>query len=451
MKKLLNVATTLLTIVLMASCLNSSEDEAVYYNDTAITSFSLGTLNRKMHTTAKDGSDSIYTTTVKGSNYTFSIDQLSHTIFNPDSLPLGTDAEHVVCTITSKNSGLIVFKKTDSDSLFYYSSTDSIDFSQERELRVYSTDGEGYQKYTVKVNVHQQDGDAFAWTQMPDNNLLAELSGMKAMALGKQLFVFGQTEGTTVGYTSNDGANWTALTPNINTPLQAKAYQQTVANADSIYMLNGTTLMRTANGNEWDEIGTTSISQLIGASKRELYALDANGSFVVSYDGGHQWTEEHIDADASLLPTTAVATTCYAMNMADSTDYVIMAGNSTAKTDANVVWRKIAEYNYHSEPGQWVYMEANGNRYEMPKLDNLVMLPYDDGVLAIGTTNGNFGRVYQSRDNGITWKYNKYYQLPDNFDTSTTRYAATSDGINIWLFGGKDGQVWRGRLNRLAW
>ena len=54
-------------------------------------------------------------------------------------------------------------------------------------------------------------------------------------------------------------------------------------------------------------------------------------------------------------------------------------------------------------------------------------------------------------DNGITWKKNKYYQLPNDFDTSTTRYAATSDGVNIWLFGGVNGEVWRGRLNKLAW
>ena len=108
------------------------------------------------------------------------------------------------------------------------------------------------------------------------------------------------------------------------------------------------------------------------------------------------------------------------MNMADSTDYVVMAGNSTANAKAAVVWRKIAEYNYHSEPGQWVYMEADGNRYELPQLDNLTLVPYDDGVLAIGTVNGNFTYIYQSRDNGITWKKNKYYQLPNDFDTSTT-------------------------------
>lgn len=179
--------------------------------------------------------------------------------------------------------------------------------------------------------------------------------------------------------------------------------------------------------------------------------MTADNKLMVSRDGGHQWQADAIDASESLLPTAPVATTCYPMNMADSTDYVVMAGNSTANAKAAVVWRKIAEYNYHSEPGQWVYMEADGNRYELPQLDNLTLVPYDDGVLAIGTVNGNFTYIYQSRDNGITWKKNKYYQLPNDFDTSTTRYAATSDGVNIWLFGGVNGEVWRGRLNKLAW
>ncbi len=442
----------LLVIAVLTSCLKSNDDEAVYYNDAAITSFTLGTLNRYLHTTTAAGKDSIYKTSVAASSYKFNIDQINHVIFNPDSLPLGIDASKVVCTIGTKNNGLVVIKNLNNDSLKYYTSSDSIDFSQPREARVYATDGMSYQKYTIKVNVHQEDGDAFGWKQMADNNQLAALSGMKAMVLGKRIFVFGNDGGTTVGYTTTDGNEWTTLTPNINTPLTAGAYKQTVANADSIYMMNGNMLLRTADGSQWDEIGeTTAIAKLIGASKKELYGMTADNKLMVSRDGGHQWQADAIDASASLLPTAPVATTCYPMNMADSTDYVVMAGNSTANAKAAVVWRKIAEYNYHSEPGQWVYMEADGNRYELPQLDNLTLVPYDDGVLAIGTVNGNFTYIYQSRDNGITWKKNKYYQLPNDFDTSTTRYAATSDGVNIWLFGGVNGEVWRGRLNKLAW
>ena len=166
-----------------------------------------------MFTTTAAGKDSIYKTSVAASSYKFNIDQINHVIFNPDSLPLGIDASKVVCTIGTKNNGIVVIKNLNNDSLKYYTSSDSIDFSQPREARVYATDGMSYQKYTIKVNVHQEDGDAFGWKQMADNNQLAALSGMKAMVLGKRIFVFGNDGGTTVGYTTTDGNEWTTLTP----------------------------------------------------------------------------------------------------------------------------------------------------------------------------------------------------------------------------------------------
>ena len=74
----------LLVIAVLTSCLKSNDDEAVYYNDAAITSFTLGTLNRYLHTTTAAGKDSIYKTSVAASSYKFNIDQINHVIFNPD-------------------------------------------------------------------------------------------------------------------------------------------------------------------------------------------------------------------------------------------------------------------------------------------------------------------------------------------------------------------------------
>lgn len=58
------------------------------------------------------------------SGYDFYIDQLKKEIYNPDSLPKGTDATHVLCNISSKNGGivLLVHKNIEGeDSLAYYS------------------------------------------------------------------------------------------------------------------------------------------------------------------------------------------------------------------------------------------------------------------------------------------------------------------------------------------
>ena len=54
---------------LLASCLSDDNDNNfVYYDDTAITSFSLGTVNQYLHTLSSEGEDSVYKVEITGSN-----------------------------------------------------------------------------------------------------------------------------------------------------------------------------------------------------------------------------------------------------------------------------------------------------------------------------------------------------------------------------------------------
>jgi hypothetical protein len=101
---------------------------------------------------------------------------------------------------------------------------------------------------------------------------------------------------------------------------------------------------------------------------------------------------------------------------------------------------------------KWVYMErTDDNLLGLPQLKNLILLAYDDGVLAFGEADNQFSPIYQSRDNGITWKKNTRYRLPDQFKGNVASFAATTDGKEIWLVSGGTGEVWQGHLNRLAW
>ena len=221
------------TIIVCASCLGSDDDDYTYYDDTAITSFSLGTLNRYVHTTSSTGNDSIYKTTVKGSNYKFMIDHEKREIYNPDSLPLGTDAQHVICAVTAKNSGVVTIKSMTSDSLRYYSESDSVDFSKPREFVVYSNSGNARRSYTIHVNVHQEDGDAFNWTKTGDNAPFADLTVMKGFALEDGIYLFGLNGEETVMY-KNNGSGWTAA----NETWEAAACQNVVKGNGNIYLLN---------------------------------------------------------------------------------------------------------------------------------------------------------------------------------------------------------------------
>ena len=131
----------------LSSCLSSDDETVEYTHDTAITAFSLGSLDRWSKTTA--GKDTLLKANVTGSNYKFYIDQAQRKIYNPDSLPCGVRDTAVLATITAKNSSPMVWMDIDkTDSITgYYSSSDSVNFSKPRLLRVYSNDLTAYATY----------------------------------------------------------------------------------------------------------------------------------------------------------------------------------------------------------------------------------------------------------------------------------------------------------------
>ena len=133
--------------LMMTSCLKSDDKSEIIYNqDTAITDFSLTTVNRYIHTTSKSGKDSVYKRVVS-SPVLFNIDHYNQTISNSDSLFTDCDLKHVLVSVTTKNGGTAVIKSLTSDSLKTILSTDSLDFTQPREVRVYSQDGKSYRAY----------------------------------------------------------------------------------------------------------------------------------------------------------------------------------------------------------------------------------------------------------------------------------------------------------------
>jgi len=147
-----------------SSCLKDDNDETTVYADTAIIEFTLGSLNRYTQTTSsKTGNDTVVKTTVTGTSYKMTIDQTNCRIYNQKELPVGTDVGHVVCTVKALNNGIITVQSMISDSLRFYSSTDSIDFSQPRVFRIYSSDANNYRDYTVTLNVSSTKGLTFGW------------------------------------------------------------------------------------------------------------------------------------------------------------------------------------------------------------------------------------------------------------------------------------------------
>ena len=318
----------------LSSCLSSDDDTNIEYtHDTAITAFSLGTMNRYYLGKTSDGTkDSTYATTIAGSNYKFYIDQAAGKIYNADSLPVGTKISAALASITAKQSSplLWVLKgKDNKDSLAYYSSSDSVDFSKPKEIRVYNNDYSAYRTYTITVNVHKEGPDSFVWHSLAaQNGDLAALAGMKAVSAGNCVYVFGKSNGVTKIFKTglNGGAFGNPLTPNV--ALGEDAYKSAIAKDGKLYILNNGEVLKSDDAVNWESVTTdASLLQLIGASSNYLYAYTAAG-IAVSKDNGASWTPDAMDdKGADFLPTENLSLVVKPVRSVKGAENLLLLGN----------------------------------------------------------------------------------------------------------------------------
>jgi len=426
MRQIKTIFMLLVVAIGVTSCLNSSSSEATLYGEAAITSFNLGNVTRYVNKTI-NGKDSLVKTTLSATTYKFTIDQIQHQIYNTDSLPIGTDVSRALCVIGSRNNSTVFFvDKTDENILRPYSSLDSVDFSTPRKLEVWSSDMKGHTDYTVKVNVHGQDGSLFVWQKMPVSEVLAQLKDVEAHYWAGTMYLEGRMGDMTQIYRVDD---------------------------KGLVMMDEETT---------GKLLPPGMKRWIGSTSQEVYGLSDDNDLMVSQDGGVTWESDILDDDRHLLPVQDIAFVSYPLYYATNTEYALLVGNRSVgdfpDDKTAMVWRKIVDNDEYTPEGFWSYLEPAGDM-ALPRMAHMSLVAYDDGILAIGgedisegVFSAPYAQFYQSRDDGITWKYNKSYQLPDGFDENATSVGmAVDDDDYLWLFCGGTGQVWRGRLNKLGW
>lgn len=432
----------------LSSCLSSDETTVEYTHDTAITAFSLGSLDR--YTKTKAGKDTLLKANVTGSDYKFYIDQAQRLIYNVDSLPCGVRDTAILATISSKNSSPILLmdiNKPDSVAA-YYSSSDSINFSKPRFIRVYSSDYSAYAEYKVTVNVHKELPYEFKWHELAQNNSqLTAFSDLKAVACGDSIYVFGKTaEGTKVLKSAiNDGSAWSPIM--MNESLSSDAYQSAVALDGKLYIADGGKVYASADAAIWTVVSDNAdIKQLIGASSKNLYAYTATG-ISVSEDKGANWKAEKLDTDKAYLPKQNISMNVAGVLSAKDVENVMLLGTRDKALKDTVATTWLRTVDYANEDGQWNYLEIENNKSgKMPWLDQVLTCAADTGFVALGSN----GKWYKSQDAGLTWKQDAMVVLPAKFFATEGRFAFCRDKQHYyWII--INGYVWRGRFNIDGW
>lgn len=437
----------LLALVLLASSCSEKDNVVSTSNDYCyISSVILGNVKRKVQNT---------NVTFSAVDYEMTINQRTNNIENRDSLPYGSQLSRVIATIHFDGSTLAYREKGSNSEWTSYNATDSLDLTKPLELFLTSNDNQSSRIYTLKVNVHQQEGDSLFWKQC-DNNVaeLTDMTDMKAFVLKDKLFVLGQkASGITLAERSSTEAEgeWTE-TP--VTDLPATTDIQTLRQYEDMLYLstNDGSIFSSADAKGWRQEGSTYSAplKLVEKTVKYYYAI-AEGKILRSADAT-TWEEESLDTDATMLPTTDIR--ALSAEQANGNNRIILVGQSE-NSDNAVVWNKMWNDSEKEENAEWIYFPiTHDNNIPCPRLEYLNLLSYDGKCIAFGGASIDNSRkaletMYVSQDYGITWRPDKEHRMPVELKGIEGCITSTVDeNYFIWII--TNAQVWRGRLNRLG-
>lgn len=441
--------------ILFSACLKDETTTSDYDNQTAITAFSLGTLQRIMHVKDSAGLDSTYTTTCSGSSYKFDIDHKNGLIFNHDSIIKWVNPKKVLCTVTSANSGAIGYLKPNNDTVFAYSSSDTMDFSQPVEFRVYAAGYPAgvtkqyaeYRKYMVSVNIHQEEGDSVKWFTANENPMLA-FEHKKMLNFNGYIYLLAQDGSkTTIFRTiqSNDSL-WSRVETKYE--FDSLAFNNTIVFKNKLYTLSNAVLYKSENGVDWTVMGQSNLTNLVGAGTIEMYGIEGD-KIMYSVDEGKTWLEDRMSDLGSNLPQRDFSCILDSVTSNYLTERVVIVGNrkNASSTDYAVVWSKTIEKRENSESYAWTNVVARDENFRLAGIENLSVVPYGNALVAYTDSTLKY-----SIDDGLVWFVaDDMFELPEDFTAKPSEVTLCVDDQKFLWFLTNKGVVWRARANSMGW
>lgn len=444
-----------------SSCLNDNDTVYETSQNASITAFSISeNIETSVKTTNSKGEDTTIIVTVNGENYNFSIYQNSNNgyrqITNKDSLPVGTDISKLVVNISADTPYIFFKNSADKDSL--WQSTDSLDFTSPKLFRVLSTASTWGPYYRISVNVHKQVPDSLQWLQVSKSFINNTFSKQKAIYLNNRIYVIGvQGENTVITFTSTTSLGWDDVKV-INIP--GVDYSSAMAWNGKIYILADNTLYSSSDeGATWKE-SAKEIKKLLAnynsSSENKIYGINSNNQFIESSDG-ENWSASNSVPDE--FPKSNISYYSYPLVFNNSLyESVVLGNNELTETGDTtiVVWNKLSNAN------DWTPYTYNNSKNYLPKLANVTMIGYNNGLYAFGGEGKKnkevinpFSAIFTSNNYGVDWirqtsmvmfpnEFQNYYELDNN-------YSCVVDENNfIWIIWSKNGGVWKGRVNKLG-
>jgi len=452
--RILNIfASLFIAACTITSCLDTDDTEFVPSQDASIKAFAIKDSIITYYDTKVDGKDTTLSTAVVGSHYPFVIDQLEARIYNPDSLPVGTDVSKVVIDVTVDGFSLVIEAEQDS----VWQAEDSLNFENPIKFKVMAQTGTFGRVYTAQINVHQQKPEKMTWQKMDSN--FPSIQAQKAIHANGNIYVFAEQENQVAVTTTatNDGKTWTPL-QDINLPAKAD-YSSVMFWGNSFYILADKELYTSSDALNWNKVETTqTIARLLANIDTEdckkLMAADEDNNYIESEDGIN-WSL--IGALPEGFPKAQTSFASYTLVTNEDINRVVLLEHNEEKTDSvTSAWMKLDNEN------SWSELECDKKGVACPRLENAALIRYNNKLYTFGGTGQRnkayqpFSYFFESEDNGISWKVvTSHMLIPDEFEelyeSAKGQFSYIVDDKHfIWIMWGEIGEVWRGRINKLG-
>lgn len=483
--------------VMAISCNHSSDNDyepTLISNNTAVTAFNINADENVLANL-----DSVY----------FSIDLINRVIYNADSLPKGTKITGLTVTASFATTTSCQIEQTGAtvrrDTLMDYTTSDTIDFTGDVKLKLKAADGTEAE-YTVKVNVHNVDGDSLYWSEMSRRdlpNVSGTILAQRTAQCGEKIYNLTNSDaGYVLSVTENPGeSRWTKVNAQFGMVPDVNSF---AASNDALYLLdeNGA-LYTSSDGESWNGCGVV-WSHIIGGYTNRVLGVSKQGD-AYCYD---EYPRQSGFTSSNVAATFPV----------DGNSQLMLVDNEwSAETQAFMVGGIDANGKYHGDcwgydGKKWALLRSD----VLPALADMTLFEYvtyqKTGVLdnakqqrawyVMGGRNlkGDVSnKVYVSHHQGLYWnEADENLQLPDYMGefcraqafvvnttlTRATTYAWTamrtkelpvwarsnktsvsvrvSKPVTEWecpyiyLFGGEDqygnvgNNIWRGVISRLT-
>ena len=442
-------------VTFLTSCMSDTEYETTASNKCYISKVSFNSFRKKLSIKASDGvTDSTYYSTYSASNWIFTIDNKALFIENRDSLPCNTDLSRVVMNL-SYVGGVAYYKSSDAwddDPWVSYNSEDSIDLRKPLFIKVIATDNTE-RKYTLRINVHTQEGDSLHWNTVETSSAISGEYPMKAIAWEEQMGVLTNNGGALL-WSAHDNANSGAWSEQVtNLPLTTDVYSLT-KNSQSLFV-NTTDgeIYSSTDGTSWSLLSQKQGHRLIGISNSKIYVLDGQ-NIQSTLLNNISWSGESFDDSESLLPSQEIAFLTYQQN-SDLTRMIFLGNRSEVSDTTAVVWSKCWTDFEKEENESWMhYTRSWVNTSQLPRFSQMNLMYYDNMLMMMAgeSLDGSISaleRIYYSQDNGLTWWRLQSILPPADLKGTDGYLTAAVDVDNfIWVIAG--GKAYRGCINRLG-